>query len=65
MRARRSALAVAVGLALFVTMTGRAFAGGPPTLVVPTLDGAGLLALGGALSVTGAWWIARRRDKGD
>lgn len=37
--------------------------GNEPQLGIPTLDGFGLAALAGALSVGGAWLLSRNRDK--
>ncbi len=37
--------------------------GNSGNLSVPTLDGFGLAALAGALSVGGAWLLSRHRDK--
>ncbi len=38
-------------------------AGNSSQLGIPTLDGFGLAALAGALSVGGAWLLSRHRDK--
>lgn len=37
--------------------------GNEPEVGIPTLDGFGLAALAGVLSVGGAWLISRSRDK--
>jgi hypothetical protein len=37
--------------------------GNEPDLDIPTLDGFGLAALAGVLSVGGAWLLSRHRDK--
>ena len=40
-----------------------ALGGNSPNIGIPTLDGFGLAALAGALSVGGAWLLSRHRDK--
>jgi len=37
--------------------------GNTSQVVVPTLDGVGLASLAGLLSIGGAWWLSRHRDK--
>ena len=62
-QARRIPRALVLALAVVLATTAEvANAGNNP---IPTLDGAGMLTLAGALSVGGAWWIARRRDKNE
>jgi hypothetical protein len=68
-REMKRAPSLASGLSALLTLLGclalpaAAAAQNTNTSVIPTLDGVGLAALAGVLSIGGSWWLWRHRDK--
>jgi len=58
-------LAVSTAAGLLAPWMALAQGNEPAFRAVPTLDGVGLAALAGALSVGGAWWLSRGKGKRD
>lgn len=55
--------ALAVCTTILLPLAALARQGNEPNAAIPTLDGAGLASLAGALSIAGAWLLSRNRNR--